>query len=100
MLPDWTNAQSLMDFWGEVNRAPVRVARALFPDRHDGYVADTRHLASAAANRAAELGCRDRGDETAGDCYAIAVKASLDRLSEWGYVLLRDPMTKNKMRWR
>lgn len=84
-----------MDFWGEVHRAPTRTARALFERRHTGYVADARHLASAAANRAAELGCRRRKDETAGDCYQIAVQASLDALTALGHIEAREA----KWRW-
>lgn len=89
-LPNWDDSSALMEFWGQVNRAPVRSARALFERRHTGYVADTRYLASAAANRSAELGCRARGDETAGDCYAIAVRASLDALTALGHIEARE----------
>lgn len=90
-LPDWNDPEALMAFWREVNRAPIRTARALFPARHKGYVADTRCLASAAANRTAALRCRQRDDETAAACcYDVAVRSSLHALTALGYVFVRE----------
>lgn len=85
-LPKWNDYDALMAFWRDVHFAPVKTARKLFPNRHEGYVSDTKLLSGAASNRAAELSCRRRGDEVAGDCYAMAVKVCFEDLTEWAKI--------------
>jgi len=59
---------------------PVVTARSLFPARAAGYVAETRRLAGMAENRAAELWCRDRGDDLGAEIYRLCVEQTLHEL--------------------
>lgn len=72
-----------MTFWGAVNRAPVKVARAIFPNHPKGYVSATKTLAAYAANISAAQSCRLRGDIPAALAYEEICDLLYDGLPEY-----------------
>jgi hypothetical protein len=76
-----TDAAWLMKVWSIIHRHPRRVAASVFP-RKGGVVA-TETLGAIAANRAAELTCRRRGDELAASTYARIVELCIEKLPDW-----------------
>ena len=73
-------AKALMKFWHRVYLHPVRTARELFPYRHKGYVTETRALGNYAANRAAMLTCKARGDKLGVKVYEMCCDTCVDQI--------------------
>ena len=81
---DTMNTEELMEFWGRVHRAPMRVAREVFPDRRLAEaVAVVETLAAYASNRAALLVYRQRGDERGIVAYQTACNIHRGNLPGW-----------------
>ena len=79
-----TDPGKLMSWWFVVKTHPVKVARALFPDRPKGYVRATRLLASYAANKSAAMYCRLQGKvDTALRTYEPICDGIYDELPEF-----------------
>lgn len=57
---DGLDAGDLLAFWAKHQRGWAY--RELFPDARPGRIIATRDLADYAANKAAAMGCRERGD--------------------------------------
>ena len=77
---DKMSREELMGFWSRVNAHPILVARELFPDRPEKYVAATASLGNYAANRAAMLACHEKGDQHGVGVYSficMTIRASL-----------------------
>lgn len=50
------------DLWWEINKAPIKTARRLFPKRGSGYVSATKALGNLASNRVGYEICKERMD--------------------------------------
>jgi hypothetical protein len=72
-----------MGVWAAINRGPVRVARTWFPERPKGYVTATYNLGHYAANKAAAMSCRQRGDINAASVYETICDGIYSRLPDF-----------------
>jgi hypothetical protein len=86
MMQRTWRTEELMSFWACVNFSPGACARAVFPDKHKGYVRATRDLANYASNLAARETCRDRGDKNGVKVYQHAMD-----LCEDGFIFFTRP---------
>ena len=59
---DSSTPDALMAFWKLAKNHPVQTGRSLFPERPERYARATLQLAQYAANKAAAVGCRTRGE--------------------------------------
>ena len=83
---DGENRDDLMEFWkwgGASGSTLHRAARAIFPDRPQGYVSATGDLRGYAANKATAIACRESGDIEAALVYESICERIYNELPEW-----------------
>jgi hypothetical protein len=66
---DSMDREELMEFWSKYNRPRRKDAEALIGDRRKGYTTLCGDLAGYASNKAAAIGCREKGDIVGAQIY-------------------------------
>jgi hypothetical protein len=80
---DAMTADKLMSFWVVAHYHPVKVGRAMFPERPAGYVSATRTLACYASNKAPAMTLRAEGEITRAGVYEGICEIVYDQLPEF-----------------